>query len=100
MKHTFEISKDSKVYAILKELNLSTQLPMLSLELEGKWIHFVDGNLLVASFDEAIPYTVFKQIAHLKPSFIVCRSKAILCEQTQKLLEALAIYTQIKIIEE
>lgn len=99
MKHTFKIPEDSKVYAILKDLNLSTELPMLSLELEGKWIHLVDGNLLVVSFDEAIPYTVFKQIAHLRPTFAVFHNNAILCDRTRKLLDSLAMYTQIKIIE-
>lgn len=100
MKLAFEIPRDSRVYGILKDLNLSTQLPMVSLELEGKLVHFVDGNLLVASFDEAIPYTVFQQIAHLRPTYAAFHSKGIYCDQTRTLLDSLAICTQIKIIED
>ncbi|RNB53514.1 site-specific DNA-methyltransferase [Brevibacillus gelatini] len=61
---------------VMLELGLELSLPMETKLVEGKAVHYVAGNSLVACFDEDVPESVIKKIAEDKPLRVVFRDSS------------------------
>jgi len=61
---------------VLLELGLELSLPMETKQLEGKTVHYVAGNSLIACFDDNVPEPVIKQIAAEQPLRVVFRDSS------------------------
>jgi len=67
--------EDLLIQAML-ELGLELSLPMETKLIEGKTVHYVAGNSLVACFDEDVPESAIKQIAKDQPLRVVFRDSS------------------------
>jgi len=56
---------------VMLELGLELSLPMETKQLEGKTVHYVAGNSLIACFEDNVPESVIKQIAAEHPLRVV-----------------------------
>jgi adenine-specific DNA-methyltransferase len=61
---------------VMLELGLELSLPMETKQLEGKTVHYVAGNSLIACFDDNVPESVIKQIAAEHPLRVVFRDSS------------------------
>lgn len=61
---------------VMLELGLELSLPMETKQLEGKIVHYVAGNSLIACFEDNVPESVMKQIAAEKPLRVVFRDSS------------------------
>lgn len=61
---------------VMLELGLELSLPMETKQIEGKAVHYVAGNSLIACFDEDVPESVIKQIAKDNPLRVVFRDSS------------------------
>jgi len=61
---------------VMLELGLELSLPMETKNIEGKTVHYVDGNALVACFDENVPESVIRKIAKDQPLKAVFRDSS------------------------
>ncbi|MFY0542961.1 site-specific DNA-methyltransferase [Brevibacillus sp. H7] len=61
---------------VMLELGLELSLPMETKQLEGKTVHYVAGNSLIACFDDNVPESVMKQIAAEQPLRVVFRDSS------------------------
>lgn len=61
---------------VMLELGLELSLPMETKQLEGKTVHYVAGNSLIACFDDNVPESVMKQIAAEHPLRVVFRDSS------------------------
>lgn len=61
---------------VMLECGLELSLPMETRQIEGKTVHCVAGNSLVACFDEDVPESVVKKIAEYKPLRAVFRDSS------------------------
>ncbi|MRG27762.1 site-specific DNA-methyltransferase [Laceyella tengchongensis] len=61
---------------VMLECGLELSLPMETKQIEGKTVHYVAGNSLVACFDEDVPESVIKKIAEDKPLRVVFRDSS------------------------
>ena len=61
---------------VMLELGLELSLPMETKQIEGKTVHYVAGNSLVACFDEDVPESVIRKIAEDKPLRVVFRDSS------------------------
>lgn len=61
---------------VMLELGLELSLPMETKQLEGKTVHYVAGNSLIACFDDNVPESVIKQIAAEQPLRVVFRDSS------------------------
>lgn len=61
---------------VMLELGLELSLPMETKQLEGKIVHYVAGNSLIACFEDNVPESVIKQIAAEKPLRVVFRDSS------------------------
>ncbi|ALS25849.1 DNA methylase [Paenibacillus sp. 32O-W] len=61
---------------VMLELGLELSLPMETKQLEGKTVHYVAGNSLIACFDDNVPESVMKQIAAEQPLRVVFRDNS------------------------
>lgn len=61
---------------VILELGLELSLPMETKQLEGKTVHYVAGNSLIACFDDNVPESVIKQIAAEQPLRVVFRDSS------------------------
>jgi adenine-specific DNA-methyltransferase len=58
---------------VMLELGLELSLPMEKRQIEGKTVHYVAGNCLVACFESDVPESVIERIAADKPLRVVFR---------------------------
>ncbi|MBG9794536.1 DNA methylase [Paenibacillus dendritiformis] len=61
---------------VMLELGLELSLPMETKQLEGKIVHYVAGNSLIACFEDNVPESVMKQIAAEHPLRVVFRDSS------------------------
>lgn len=61
---------------VMLELGLELSLPMETKQIEGKTVHYVAGNSLVACFDDDVPESVIRKIAEDKPLRVVFRDSS------------------------
>lgn len=61
---------------VMLEVGLELSLPMETKEINGKEVHFVAGNSLVACFDEDVDEELIKEIAKVKPLRVVFRDNS------------------------
>lgn len=61
---------------VMLELGLELSLPMETKQIEGKTVHYVAGNSLIACFDDNVPESVMKQIAAEHPLRVVFRDSS------------------------
>ncbi|MGG1876681.1 site-specific DNA-methyltransferase [Paenibacillus cisolokensis] len=61
---------------VMLELGLELSLPMETKQIEGKTVHYVAGNSLIACFDDNVPESVIKQIAAEHPLRVVFRDSS------------------------
>ena len=64
------------LYGCLLEWGLPLSLPHVTEEIEGCYVHTVNGGDLIACFDEDIPESVIKKIAERKPLRVVFRDSS------------------------
>lgn len=61
---------------VMLECGLELSLPMESKEIEGKTVHYVAGNSLIACFDDEVSESVIKKIAEDQPLRVVFRDSS------------------------
>lgn len=61
---------------VMLECGLELSLPMETKEIEGKTVHYVAENSLIACFDEEVPESVIKKIAADQPLRVVFRDSS------------------------
>lgn len=61
---------------VMLELGLELSLPMETKQVEGKTVHYVAGNSLIACFDDNVPESVIKKIAAEQPLRVVFRDSS------------------------
>ena len=61
---------------VMLEAGLELSLPIETNEINGKEVHFVAGNSLVACFDEDVDEQLIKQIAKIQPLKVVFRDNS------------------------
>lgn len=61
---------------VMLECGLELSLPMESKEIEGKTVHYVAGNSLIACFDDEVPESVIKMITEDQPLRVVFRDSS------------------------
>lgn len=61
---------------VILEAGLELSLPMETKEIQGKEVHFVAGNSLVACFDEDVNEELIKEIAKIEPLKAVFRDNS------------------------
>ncbi|CAM4487787.1 MAG: site-specific DNA-methyltransferase [Paenibacillus macerans] len=69
-------SGEDLLIQVMLELGLELSLPMETKQLEGKTVHYVAGNSLIACFDDNVPESVMKQIAAEHPLRVVFRDSS------------------------
>lgn len=87
---------------VMLECGLELSLPMESREIEGKTIHYVAGNSLIASFDEEVSETVIKKIAEDQPLRVVFRDSSFRDDSArinvEELFKLLSPSTEIQVL--
>ena len=61
---------------VMLELGLDLSLPMETKQLEGKTVHYVAGNALIACFDRDVTESVIRRIAEEQPLRVVFRDRS------------------------
>ncbi|QSF42840.1 site-specific DNA-methyltransferase [Paenibacillus tianjinensis] len=69
-------SGEDLLIQVMLELGLELSLPMESKEIEGKTVHYIAGNSLIACFDSEITETVIKKVAEDQPLRVVFRDSS------------------------
>lgn len=69
-------SGEDLLIQVMLELGLELSLPMETKQLEGKTVHYVAGNSLIACFEDNVPESVMKQIAAEHPLRVVFRDSS------------------------
>ncbi|MEC0140926.1 site-specific DNA-methyltransferase [Paenibacillus macerans] len=69
-------SGEDLLIQVMLELGLELSLPMETKQLEGKTVHYVAGNSLIACFEDNVPESVMKQIAAEQPLRVVFRDSS------------------------
>ena len=90
------------LFQVMLELGVKLSAKIKKIDISGKEVFCVDGNFLVACFDTGVSDEVIKQIAELKPIYVVFRdasfeddSANINCEQ---LIKAISPSTELKVL--
>ncbi len=87
---------------VMLELGLELSLPMETKQIEGKTVHYVGGNSLVACFDEDVPESVIKKIAEDKPLRVVFRDSSFQDDaariNVEELFKMLSPNTEIQVL--
>lgn len=87
---------------VMLELGLELSLPMETKQIEGKTVHYVAGNSLVACFDEDVPESVIKKIAEDKPLRVVFRDSSFKDDSArinvEELFKMLSPATEIQVL--
>jgi adenine-specific DNA-methyltransferase len=87
---------------VMLELGLELSLPMETKQLEGKTVHYVAGNSLIACFDDNVPESVIKQIAAEQPLRVVFRDSSFVDDSArinvEELFKMLSPGTEIQVL--
>lgn len=66
-------TNEDLLFQVMLDLGIELSVKIEVKEIAGKTVHMVDGNYLVACFDENVNETTIKEIAKLKPVYFVMR---------------------------
>lgn len=87
---------------VMLECGLELSLPMETRDIQGKKVHFVASNSMVACFDKEVPESVIKEIAKEKPLRVVFRDSSFKNDaariNVEELFKMLSPSTEIKVI--
>ncbi|MFD1127636.1 site-specific DNA-methyltransferase [Paenibacillus provencensis] len=87
---------------VMLECGLDLSLPMESKEIEGKTVHYVAGNSLIACFDDLVPGSVIKKIAEVQPLRVVFRDSSFQDDSArinvEELFKLLSPSTEIQVL--
>jgi len=87
---------------VMLELGLELSLPMETKQIEGKTVHYVDGNALVACFDDNVPESVIRQIAKDQPLRVVFRDSSFADDSArinvEELFKMLSPITDVRVL--
>lgn len=87
---------------VMLEFGLELSLPMESKEIEGKTVHYVAGNSLIACFDDEVSETVIKKIAEDQPLRVVFRDSSFRDDSArinvEELFKLLSPSTEIQVL--
>jgi len=87
---------------VMLELGLELSLPMETRQIEGKTVHYVDGNALVACFDDNVPESVIRQIAKDQPLRAVFRDSSFADDSArinvEELFKMLSPITDVRVL--
>lgn len=87
---------------VMLELGLDLSLPMETRRVDGRTVHAVGGNELVACFDEDAPEAVIREMAALRPRFAVFRDAGFRDDAARinagELFKALSPGTEIRVL--
>lgn len=87
---------------VMLECGLELSLPMESKEIEGKTVHYVAGNSLIACFDDEVSESVIKKIAEDQPLRVVFRDSSFRDDSArinvEELFKLLSPSTEIQVL--
>ena len=87
---------------VMLELGLELSLPMETKQIEGKTVHYVDGNALVACFDDEVPESVIREIAKVQPLRAVFRDSSFADDSArinvEELFKMLSPITDVRVL--
>ncbi|UQZ84545.1 putative methyltransferase [Paenibacillus konkukensis] len=87
---------------VMLECGLELSLPMESKKIEGKTVHYVAGNSLIACFDDEVPESVIKKIAEDQPLRVVFRDSSFRDDSArinvEELFKLLSPSTEIQVL--
>ena len=87
---------------VMLECGLELSLPMETKQIQGRKVHFVARNSLVACFDKEVPEELIKEIAKEKPLRVVFRDNSFNNDadriNVEELFKMLSPGTEIKVI--
>ncbi len=66
-------TNENLLFQVMLDLGIELYVKIEVKEIAGKTVHMVDGNYLIACFDENVNETTIKEIAKLKPVYFVMR---------------------------
>lgn len=66
-------TNEDLLFQVMLDLGIELSVKIEVKEMAGKTVHMVDGNYLIACFDENVNETTIKEIAKLKPVYFVMR---------------------------
>lgn len=66
-------TNEDLLFQVMLDLGIELSVKIEVKEIAGKTVHIVDGNYLIACFDENVNETTIKEIAKLKPVYFVMR---------------------------
>ncbi|MEK4471787.1 site-specific DNA-methyltransferase [Paenibacillus sp. FSL R7-0048] len=87
---------------VMLECGLELSLPMESIDIEGKTVHYVAGNSLIACFDDELSESVIKKIAEDQPLRVVFRDSSFQDDcariNVEELFKLLSPSTEIQVL--
>lgn len=87
---------------VMLECGLELSLPMEARQIEGKTVHFVAGNSLIACFDDDVPEAVLRAIAEEEPLRVVFRDSSFVDDadriNAEEIFKMLSPHTDIKVL--
>jgi len=87
---------------VMLECGLELSLPMESKDIEGKTVHYVAGNSLIACFDDEVSESVIKKIAEDQPLRVVFRDSSFQDDSArinvEELFKLLSPSTEIQVL--
>ncbi|GAA0404210.1 site-specific DNA-methyltransferase [Paenibacillus motobuensis] len=87
---------------VILECGLELSLPMESKEIQGKTVHYVAGNSLIACFDDEVSESVIKKIAEDQPLRVVFRDSSFSDDSArinvEELFKLLSPSTEIQVL--
>lgn len=87
---------------VMLRCGLELSLPMEARSMEGKTVHYVAGNSLIACFDEEVSESVMKRIAEDQPLRVVFRGSAFRDDfariNVEELFKMLSPHTEIQVL--
>lgn len=87
---------------VMLECGLELSLPMETKDIEGKTVHYVAGNSLIACFDEEVSESVIKKIAEDQPLRVVFRDSSFRDDSArinvEELFKLLSPSTEIQVL--
>ena len=66
-------SNEDLLFQVMLDLGIELSAKIKVQEINGKKVHFVDNNYLVACFDSEVNESTIKEIAKLQPVYFVMR---------------------------
>jgi len=87
---------------VMLELGLELSLPMETRQIEGRTVHYVDENSLIACFDDDVPESVIREIAKSQPLRVVFRDSSFrddsLRINVEELFKMLSPLTDVRVL--